>query len=100
MCGASCSIRWSSRDCCRSHCSSRLHAGWAREYLAVMFARSHRYIVLIVALVGLIAASRPPFAQPSVPHEVIFGLIGDLAYTEAQEPLLDNVLADLNRTPL
>jgi hypothetical protein len=62
--------------------------------------QSHHYIVVIVGLVGLIAASRPPFAQQSVPQEITFGLIGDLAYTAAQEPLLDNVLADLNRTPL
>src|SRR5262245_20473124 len=37
---------------------------------------------------------------PAAAQDITFGLIGDLAYAAAQEPLLDNVLADLNRTPL
>jgi hypothetical protein len=39
-------------------------------------------------------------AQPSAPQRFNFGLIGDLAYSQEEEPRLENVLADLDRTPL
>jgi hypothetical protein len=59
-----------------------------------MAARS-RLCCLVVLLVAA-GWSVPAPAQ----QQFTFGLFGDLAYTAAQEPLLDNVLADLNRTPL
>jgi hypothetical protein len=49
-------------------------------------------IVASLLLAGVEAAA----AQ----QDFAFGLFGDLAYTAADEPLLENVLADLNRTPL
>src|SRR5262245_43585690 len=49
--------------------------------------------VLVALLSGIVSA-------PLAGQEINFGLIGDLAYTAAQEPLFDNVLADLNRAPL
>lgn len=59
-----------------------------------MAARS-RLCCLVVLLVAAGWSVPAPAQQPFT-----FGLFGDLAYTAAQEPLLDNVLADLNRTPL
>ena len=45
-------------------------------------------------IAGLVTASG------ALAQSFTFGLFGDLAYTAAQEPSLDNVLADINRTPL
>ena len=39
-------------------------------------------------------------ASAQEPREFSFGVIGDLAYSPAEEPLLANVLEELNRTPL
>jgi hypothetical protein len=44
------------------------------------------------------AASTPALSQP--PAAVTFSLIGDLGYRPAEEPLLHNVLDDLNRNAL
>src|SRR5262245_12782955 len=52
---------------------------------------------LSAVLAGLLAGV---VSAPVASQEITFGLIGDLGYTAAQEPLLDHVLADLNRTPL
>jgi hypothetical protein len=49
---------------------------------------------------GLAVASAVAPAQESAPAAFTFGLFGDLAYSAAEEPLLANVLADLDRTPL
>ena len=63
-----------------------------------MDARSRRYAV--AALLVAAVATGPALAQQPAPQDFTFGLFGDLAYNAAQEPLLDNVLADLNRTPM
>ncbi len=51
---------------------------------------------LLVAVLAILASPRLAPAQQSFS----FGLFGDLAYNAGQEPLLDNVLADIARTPL
>src|SRR5262245_39848559 len=52
-----------------------------------------RAVLLAVSL----AASTPAFSQTSV---LTFGLIGDLGYRPAEEPLLQNVFDDLNKSTL
>ena len=42
----------------------------------------------------------PAAAQDRPAPDLRFGLFGDLAYSASEEPLLDNVLAELNRAPL
>src|SRR5947208_940188 len=53
---------------------------------------------------GLTGASVLTHAQNAATNgggaSFAFGLFGDLAYSPAEEPLLANVLADLDRTPL
>jgi hypothetical protein len=65
-----------------------------------MLAPLRRHIVVGLIALGLVAAPGRAVAQQQAPQEFTFGLFGDLAYRPAQEPLLDNVLADLNRVPL
>jgi hypothetical protein len=56
----------------------------------------HAGVRVWALLAGLLSVASAPVAA----QDTTFGLIGDLAYAPAQESLLDNVLADLNRTPL
>ena len=49
---------------------------------------------VVVAVTLLVA--RPALAQQAFS----FGVFGDLAYSKANEPRLDNVLADIDRKPL
>jgi hypothetical protein len=70
-----------------------------------MTGGSRRLAVIISLFAGsLAAASGFARAQDSARDSAIsaftFGLFGDLAYSPAEEPLLANVLADLDRTPL
>lgn len=51
---------------------------------------------LMVVVLAMFASPRSATAQQSF----TFGLFGDLAYTAGQEAMLDNVLADIARTPL
>lgn len=50
-----------------------------------------------MAVGAMLIASTPALTQAPV---LIFGLIGDLGYRPAEEPLLQNVLDDLNRNAL
>src|SRR5438552_812055 len=52
------------------------------------------------AVIGMYIAGLGLPASAQEPRDFTFGLIGDLAYSPAEEPLLANVLAELNRTPL
>jgi hypothetical protein len=62
---------------------------------------SRRFAVILGLLAaGLAAATGIARAQDGAPSAFTFGLFGDLAYLPAEEPLLANVLADLDRTPL
>jgi hypothetical protein len=62
---------------------------------------SRRLAVIASLLAGsLAAASGFSHAQEGASSQLTFGLFGDLAYTAAEEPLLANVLADIDRTPL
>jgi hypothetical protein len=63
-----------------------------------MAAHSRLYSAVGLFMAGLVAMSAPAPAQE--PQDFTFGLFGDLAYSPAQEPLLDNVLADLDRVRL
>ena len=66
----------------------------------------HRAVLgclVLVALALLANASvlgHPPSAQGAADQMFQLAVIGDLAYEPAEEPLLANVLADLNRAPL
>ncbi len=48
----------------------------------------------------VLALSSAIVAQERALPEFTFGLISDLGYAPAEEPLLENVFAELNRTPL
>jgi hypothetical protein len=56
--------------------------------------------VLSLMAGGLAAATTLACAQEGANSAFAFGLFGDLAYVAAEEPLLTNVLADIDRTPL
>jgi hypothetical protein len=56
--------------------------------------------LLVAGVAALSAPAQEGAPQESAPRPFSFGLFGDLAYAAAQEPLLDNVLADLNRASL
>jgi hypothetical protein len=62
-----------------------------------MNACSRLHAVAIAFSIAGLVSSAPALAQQ---QPFTFGLIGDLGYSAAEEPLLDNVLAELNRTPL
>jgi hypothetical protein len=65
-----------------------------------------RLCVRTVLVAGLLALfSTATFSQSANPQQQTvqdfsFALFGDLGYRPEQEPLVDNVLADINRTPL
>jgi hypothetical protein len=61
-----------------------------------------RRCAIVVSLLASSLAAATTFAraQESAISGFAFGLFGDLAYTAAEEPLLTNVLADIDRTPL
>jgi hypothetical protein len=61
--------------------------------------RRFAFVVILFAS-GLAAATTLASAQEGANSAFAFGLFGDLAYTAAEEPLLTNVLADIDRTPL
>jgi hypothetical protein len=53
-----------------------------------------------LCILGLVSISEPARTQAASPAEFTFGLFGDLGYSAAEEPLLDNVLSDLNHRHL
>ena len=55
-------------------------------------------VVIGLWMAGLASLIGPSVAQQ--PADFSFGVFGDLGYSAAQEPLLENVLADLDRAPL
>jgi len=58
----------------------------------------HRVASLFgLGMLAFLSAAGPPRSQEAGPAEFTFGLFGDLAYTAPEEPLLENVLSDLNR---
>jgi len=59
-----------------------------------------RWLAGMMAGLALAAVFAPAGAQPPAAPDITFGLFGDLGYRAEQEPLVDNVLAELNRTPL
>ncbi len=59
-----------------------------------------RRLVVIGLLASSLAATGLARAQDNATSAFTFGLFGDLAYTPTEEPMLANVLADLDRTPL
>jgi hypothetical protein len=59
-----------------------------------------RRLVVISLLASSLAATGLARAQDNATSAFTFGLFGVLAYTPAEEPMLANVLADLDRTPL
>jgi Calcineurin-like phosphoesterase len=58
-------------------------------------------LILFVALVGTFTtgATAQPTEPPTTPSLFTFALIGDLGYSARQEPLLQNLLDELNATP-
>src|SRR5262249_60621013 len=50
-----------------------------------------------LGMLALLSAAGPSRSQEAGSAEFTFGLFGDLAYTAPEEPLLENVLSDLNR---
>src|SRR5207248_9202520 len=55
----------------------------------------------VAAIVGLcIGGLGPSPLSAQEPRDFAFGVIGDLAYSPAEEPRMANVLDELNRTPL
>ena len=57
-------------------------------------------LIAVCALTLLECVAAPSFAQERVQERFTFGLFGDLAYRPPEEPLLANVLADLDRAAL
>ncbi len=58
-------------------------------------------LVVLLGLLGSFTAvtTARPTDQPSSPSSFTFALIGDLGYSARQEPLVQNVLDELNATP-
>jgi hypothetical protein len=71
----------------------RASVGWLRRLAALVGVCA----LSLVAARLITHAQNPASGQPAA---FAFGLFGDLAYSAAEEPLLTNVLADLDRTPL
>jgi hypothetical protein len=55
--------------------------------------------LLAVALAAFVLSAAPGVSQPA-PQNFTFGLMGDLGYVPAREPMFENVLADMNAAPL
>src|SRR5262249_2272436 len=75
----------------RANCACR------KELSMNVYARPHPVIGMAIAA---LVASSAAFGQERASQDFSFGVIGDLAYSPAEEPLLANVLDALNRTPL
>ena len=58
-------------------------------------------LLVLLSLLGSFTSvtTARPTEQPSTPSSFTFALIGDLGYTARQEPLLQNLLDELNATP-
>jgi hypothetical protein len=72
-------------------CMNASSRGWLHGAVAAL---------LVAGVAALSAPAQEGAPQESAPRPFSSGLFGDLAYAPAQEPLLDDVLADLNRPPL
>src|SRR2546423_5638102 len=59
-----------------------------------------RFARVVSLLMGSFGAATAAGAQDISASAFSFGLFGDLAYSAAEEPLMANVLSDLNRMPL
>lgn len=69
---------------------------WQCEFIKLLGGAIARLFIAIFAT----ALSTAIVAQERASPEFTFGLISDLGYGPAQEPLLENVFVELNRTPL
>jgi hypothetical protein len=62
---------------------------------------AYRAVSLVgLCVLSLLGTSAPARTQDASPAEFTFGLFGDLGYSAAEEPLLDNLLSDFNRRRL
>jgi len=59
-----------------------------------------RNLSFTIAFLAWIVCITHGHAQSSPPQNFTFGLMGDLGYVPAREPMFENVLAEMNATPL